>query len=1123
MFQKVKGLFLNLTIYGIGDVAIQIVNFLLLPLYVRYLSPSDYGVIALLVTLEALTKVVYRWGLDASFMRMYFDCSDQRARQRLASTLFFFLLAVNGTLVVIALAASPWLARHLFGTAGYELPLQILLVNTFIGGFYFIPFHVLRINKQAGRFVALTFAQNASTVILRLAFVILWQKGVLGVLLADLIVTVGIVCALLPMFAPLIRLTCAPNVLREALRFGLPRVPHGAAHQVIAVSDRYILSLFASLRDVGVYGLGASFAMGMKLFLSAFENAWAPFYFGTMKDPNAKQTFSAITTYALAILVLLTAGLCAVSRDLVRVMTTPEFYGAADVIPWLALGVSFMGVYLLTSIGLNITKHTEYYPVATGISAACNVGLNLLLIPRFGILGAAWANMVAYAVLAATSTIFAQRVYPMRYETGRIARLVCAGLVAYLIARFELSTSVAPLTGFLVRGTTVVVSYLVLLWLLGFFQDRETARIRALFDRFRARRRAQPAETAADQTIEMAGTLVAPNVPGGEADNALLDHSGRPDSEWSRPAIDRAPARAALVLLAIVAVGTALRISGLAFGLPAVYNPDEVSIMSRALAFATGDLNPHNFLYPTLYFYVLFGWIGGWFVLGRLLGVFQSLGAFQQQFFTDPSTIYLAGRALGVVCGVLTIVLTYRLARRWWGRAEGLAAAAFLATAPFHVRDSHYVKHDVPVTLAVVAASLAISRIWKGDGAETGSATTWRTSCLAGVACGLAFSTHYYTIFLALPLTLAILFRHQRDGAAAILRHLGLAGAASAATFFACSPFILAEPATAIRDIVANRQIVMDRAVAMGGPAFASARAYVSMLWQDAIGWPVIVLAAAGAVFMARHTPTRLAVLMAFPVAFLMFISYTVPASRYLNPVLPFVAMLAAYGVTQLVELVSKRETGAVWKPALMTSVLVSLATIPGLSDSVRSDRFFRRTDTRTLALSYIETQVPAGTTILVQPYSVPLAQSTESLREALTQHLGDVDRATVKFQLRLAAGNPRDRSYRIIFLGDGGLDVDKIYVSYREVGGAQGLEALRNLRVAYVILTRYNMPDPRTIPFLEALEREGRRIAVFSPYRSDRGPDVSSRIEPYLHNTDARIDGALERPGPVIELWRLN
>ena len=91
------------------------------------------------------------------------------------------------------------------------------------------------------------------------------------------------------------------------------------------------------------------------------------------------------------------------------------------------------GIYQLTSIGLAITKRTRYYPVATGIAAVASVTANVLLIPHFGVLGAAWANMISYGVLAAVATWFSQRFYPISYEWGRLARIVVGG--APLISR----------------------------------------------------------------------------------------------------------------------------------------------------------------------------------------------------------------------------------------------------------------------------------------------------------------------------------------------------------------------------------------------------------------------------------------------------------------------------------------------------------------------------------------------------------------------------------------------------------------------------------------------------------------------------------------------------------------
>jgi hypothetical protein len=571
------------------------------------------------------------------------------------------------------------------------------------------------------------------------------------------------------------------------------------------------------------------------------------------------------------------------------------------------------------------------------------------------------------------------------------------------------------------------------------------------------------------------------------------------------------------VLTGLCALAVWLRVRGLSFGLPDVYNPDEVAILSRTLAFAKGDLNPHNFLYPTLYFYVLFGWLGACYVAGWAAGLIQSVAQFQQQFFDDPTVVYLAARSFSVLCGTLAVAAVWQLGRRVAGEWVGVAAAAFMAVAPFAVRDAHYVKHDVPAALAVVLAWLAIMRIVRSaDGVPSR-----RDVVLAGICCGLAASVHYYAVFIGLPLAAAILWPNApgpRDTGGRIRRALE-AACAAAAGFFAGSPFLLVDPLTVFRDVVANRRIVMDRAVEASG-LFASGREYLRMLSSDAAGWPVALLALAGLVVMTRRSPRTAALLALFPVAFLLFISNTVAATRYLNPVLPFVAIFAGVAIDALARVIEK---GARRRAAgIAVAGIVAVAALPGLQASRALGTFFRQDDTRTQARRWIEAHVANGSTVLVQPYSVPLAQSRQGLVEALRAHLGDERRASIKFQLQLDAAARRSLAYRVIWLGSGGLDVDKIYVDPAALGGTAGIEPLRRLGVQYVVLKGYNALSPAARPLADALEREGRQVAVFAPYSPAAAPAGLVNVEPFLHNSDARMDPALARPGPVIEVWQI-
>ncbi|HET7217524.1 MAG TPA: glycosyltransferase family 39 protein [Vicinamibacterales bacterium] len=568
--------------------------------------------------------------------------------------------------------------------------------------------------------------------------------------------------------------------------------------------------------------------------------------------------------------------------------------------------------------------------------------------------------------------------------------------------------------------------------------------------------------------------------------------------------------RAAFALALVCVLAAGLRMIALQYGLPAVYNPDEAAIMTRALSFGRGTLNPHNFLYPTFYFYVLFVWVAAYLAFVYVTGRVDSIAALQRLFFADPTGIYTAGRLLGVACGTATVFLLYRLAERLTDRRTAIAASLFLATAPLHVRDSHYVKHDVPATLAIVAAYLAIARLWP---ASNDRQLSTRDTVLAGAACGIAFSTHYYCVFLAIPLALAVIQRWKTRGVQGCAQQVVVAAAASAVLFFALSPFLLVEPVTALRDITANRQIVVDRAVT--GGAFAPARRYLEMLWLDAAGQPVALLGILGAVWMLFKHPARAALLLAFPVPFLLFISNTAPASRYLNPVLPFVVLFAAWTLSAIGRRV--RAT------PLAFAALVTLVAAPGLLQSVKGELFLRRDDTRTLAERYIEANVPTGTTILTQPYSAALTPSKEGLTEALNLHLGSAEAASPKFQLQLSLNPYPAPAYRLIYLGRGGLDVDKIYVDPAGLGGPDALATLRRLGVTYVLVKRYNSPDPETLPFVTVLAREGEKVAAFSPYRDEPSDAGQAVAEPFLHNTDARIDEALARPGPPLELWKID
>ena len=485
MFENVRRIFGQLVVYGSADVAILAINFLLLPLYTRVLSPSEYGALALLLVVEAFLKVAFRWGLDTSYLRLYYDYPAEDDRRTLAGTISIFLLVVNGPLTLLLVLVAPFLADALLGSREHLTALVLLVINNFVAGFFFLPLSLLRIQQRSRLFAALTFLRSLGTVIVRLVLVIGLRMSVMGITLADLIVSYVLLLCLHRTFRSMIRLRVSRTVTREMLRFGFPRVPQGLLHQGMAMSDRFFLGLYLPLEQVGVYLIGSSIASLVKLYPVAFTTAWMPFAFDSMRRPDAPQLFGRLATYAFGVLALLTFALAGFAEPLVELMTPASFHGAANVVPILALGMAIQSTTTFLSTSINVAKRTHAYPIATAIAAVVTIVGHLVLIPRWGIFGAAVAVGVGQVVLVGSLGRFAQRYFPIPYEWTRLVRIVivAAGLYGILVVLPPVS-NVATFA----IGAALVALFPLGLWACGFLKATEIHELKGLVDKFRSKR-----------------------------------------------------------------------------------------------------------------------------------------------------------------------------------------------------------------------------------------------------------------------------------------------------------------------------------------------------------------------------------------------------------------------------------------------------------------------------------------------------------------------------------------------------------------------------------------------------------------------------------------------------------
>jgi len=421
LFSNLRKLATHSAVYGAADVFTNVVTVLLLPLYIKFLTTEDIGNLALLILFSTFAKVVFRLGLDAGFFRIHYGLKTEAERRALASTVSLFAAGVGALLLAAVAAAARPITGWLFGATPVPMSWVVLVAADIAAGtLAFVPLALLRIQDRPALFSTFSVTRHTVNIVLKVVLVRSgW--GVTGILWSDLTATIVFSLALLPTLVRHAAPAFSVPLLGETLRFGVPKVPHGLLLQVQNLADRKILDFFVTRGEVGLYQMGYNFGQGVKFATSAFEPAWGPFVYAQLGRPDAPTTLARVAGHVFAFFVWATLGVAILGGDLLTLLTprNPAFRAAAPVIPVVALAYLLHGVFLLTSIGIGIERRARYYPLVTGAAAAANVAANFVLIPRLGMMGAAWATVLSYAVMALAGFTISRRLFPIPLEGRR--------------------------------------------------------------------------------------------------------------------------------------------------------------------------------------------------------------------------------------------------------------------------------------------------------------------------------------------------------------------------------------------------------------------------------------------------------------------------------------------------------------------------------------------------------------------------------------------------------------------------------------------------------------------------------------------------------------------------------
>jgi len=466
---QLKRLAKHSAIYGLGGLVSRLLAVLLLPLYTSYLTPKDYGRVETLVALTAILVTLLRAGISNAFFRFYFDSSETAARLRVLRTSFWFTMTTATLGLVAGWIFAPWIADLLNLGPNQDGLVRAAFVGLWAQLNYEQLTALFRVEERSTAFVAASLANVLLTIATTILLVVVFDEGALGVIVGNFTGTLIVYLALLGYRREQLGLEFDRELLRRMNRFGLPLVPSGLALWTLNFSDRFFLAHLKGQDDVGRYSIGVRIASAMVLLLVAFRTAWPAFAYSIEDDREARRTYGFVLTYLLFIACWLSLALGVLAPWLVRLLARdPAFWPGADVVAPLAFAGALWGGYTVLAIGIGRMRRTQFNWVITGSAAALDVVLNLLLVPRYGIHGAATAAVSAFALMFTAMAVYAQRVYPVPYQWRRVFTLLSVAVGLTVVGRVVDRLDVAIL---------LIAAYPLVLLPAGFYLPAERARL----------------------------------------------------------------------------------------------------------------------------------------------------------------------------------------------------------------------------------------------------------------------------------------------------------------------------------------------------------------------------------------------------------------------------------------------------------------------------------------------------------------------------------------------------------------------------------------------------------------------------------------------------------------------
>jgi len=428
--------------YSVGNFLIRSISFLLLPLYTHVLSTAGYGNYALLLSVYALASVLYQSGMQSALTKYYLDETTTDGRRKVFSSIFNSAVIVGIILTLIAITLSGQVSKIIFGAERHSSLIILVFTALLFDSICYYGFQLLKTQEKAKRVVKLSFINAIINFILNIVLVYFLRMSIAGIFYAQLISAVILLMLLLPNFSYEYKIYIDKKIMKLVVIFSLPLLASGLLSSAVDVSDRFILNIFTNRNEVGIYSLSYKIAMVMNVFMLAFRTAWIPHAIKVYKQENYSHIFGKtfekllLGSFLILLIVVLFSPALFEIKIFSRNLLNPDYKAGIIILPYVLTGYMLNGIAGFYSLYPFISSKSVYFLLSDVSAFIINLILNLILIPKFGMLGAAASTAFAFLTSALYLFIVSRKKIIITYPLKEIITIGFTAVVLLIIGMY---------------------------------------------------------------------------------------------------------------------------------------------------------------------------------------------------------------------------------------------------------------------------------------------------------------------------------------------------------------------------------------------------------------------------------------------------------------------------------------------------------------------------------------------------------------------------------------------------------------------------------------------------------------------------------------------------------------